>query len=423
MLRSMLAAVLAAGVTLVLPFAAQAGNIDEKSEEVLRQMTEYAQGLKTFRAEVIASAKVESSGTSNKLKYVYSVVGEPPNRLAMIARSGAGAPVVVSDGKKLYALAPALGKYVLGDAPASFPAIVGAESLQGTSLGHSIMAGALLPFASYDELAASIESAQYVGEEKLGPAKCHHLKLAQKLYDWDLWVDAGKKPLPRKLEPDLTKWQKKNPTQLPTDAKADVIIAFKSWTSGTPVKDKDFKIDPPDSAREVASLIPAPGEPTEGPQALAGLAAPPLALGTLGGGSMSLADHKGKEIVILDFWATWCGPCVAALPQVSEVATAYRDKGVAFYAVNQQEEAATVTQFLTDKQWSIPVAMDVKGEGAQAYRVSGIPQTVIIGRTGKVEVVHVGAGANLKEQLSGELDRIIAEQPPVAAGKTVRKKK
>ncbi len=138
---------------------------------------------------------------------------------------------------------------------------------------------------------------------------------------------------------------------------------------------------------------------------------------------MNLADHKGKDIVILDFWATWCGPCVAALPQVAEVAAAYRARGVVFYAVNQREEAATVTQFLTDKQLNIPVAMDVKSEAAQAYRVSGIPQTVIIGRTGNVEVVHVGAGANLKEQLASELDQIIAAQPPTVLVKTIRKKK
>jgi peroxiredoxin len=413
----------AAGLMLILVSNARAGDIDAKSEQVLREMTEYAQGLKSFRAEVQANAKVETGGTTNKLKFVYSIVGEQPNRLATIARSGEGAPVVVSDGKKLYALVPALNKYVLGSAPASFQAIAAAESLQGTSLGHSIIVGALLPFASYDELAAAIESAKYVGEEKLGPVKCHHLKLTQKLYDWDLWVEIGKKPLPRKMEPDLTKWQKANPTQLPAGATADVIIGFKTWTTGITLKDKDFKIDPPSSAQEVASLVPSPGEKTEGPQALTGLAAPPLSLGTLAGGQMNLADHKGKEIVILDFWATWCGPCVAALPQVSEVAATYRARGVAFYAVNQQEEAATVTQFLTDKQWNIPVAMDVKGEGAQAYRVSGIPQTVIIGRTGKVEVVHVGAGPNLKEQLAGELDRIIAEQPPVASAKAVRKKK
>ncbi len=112
-----------------------------------------------------------------------------------------------------------------------------------------------------------------MGEEKLGAFKCHHLKLVQKLYDWDLWVEAGKKPLPRKLEPDLSKWQKANPSQLPPDAKAEVIIVFKTWTTGMALKDKDFKIDPPSSAQEVASLVPNPDEKPDGPESLKGLAA------------------------------------------------------------------------------------------------------------------------------------------------------
>lgn len=192
MMRATLAAVVAAGLTLNSTSAAERTNIDVKSEQVLREMTQFAQGLKSFRAEVQATAKVETGGASKKVKLIYSIVGEQPNRLATIPRSGAEAPVVISDGKKLYALVSPLSKYVLGNAPASFQEIVAADSLQGTSLGHSILAGALLPFASYDDLTAAIESAQYVGDEKLGAVKWHHLKLVQKLYDWGLWVEIGK---------------------------------------------------------------------------------------------------------------------------------------------------------------------------------------------------------------------------------------
>ena len=68
--------------------------------------------------------------------------------------------MVVSDGKQLYAFVPMLGKYVLGDAPASFKGLAAAEPVQGTSLGHSIFAGALLPFETYDELAAAVDEAR-----------------------------------------------------------------------------------------------------------------------------------------------------------------------------------------------------------------------------------------------------------------------
>ena len=113
--------------------------------------------------------------------------------------------------------------------------------------------------------------------------------------------------------------------------------------------------------------------------------------------------------MILDFWATWCGPCVRALPIVSEVAAAYKDKGVVFYAVNEQEESDAVKKFLAAKKLDIAVAMDAEGEAAKLYKVNGIPQTVIIGKDGKVAVVHVGFSPSMKQMLTKELDALLAK--------------
>src|SRR5690349_4238380 len=79
---------------------------------------------------------------------------------------------------------------------------------------------------------------------------------------------------------------------------------------------------------------------------LDGKPAPAFSLDLLKGGKATLADHKNKNVVILDFWATWCGPCVQAMPIVSEVAKSFADKGVVLYAVNEQEEADAVKAFL-----------------------------------------------------------------------------
>ena len=129
----------------------------------------------------------------------------------------------------------------------------------------------------------------------------------------------------------------------------------------------------------------------------------------LAGGKMQLAQHKGKDVVVLDFWATWCGPCVRALPSVAEIAAAYKDKGVVVYALNQQEEADVVKKFLESKKLALTVAMDAKGEAAKLYQVSGIPQTVIIGKDGNVAAVHVGYSPGLKEALSKEIDAALAK--------------
>ena len=108
-----------------------------------------------------------------------------------------------------------------------------------------------------------------------------------------------------------------------------------------------------------------------------------MKLGLLGGGTFDLAAHRG-EIVVMDFWATWCGPCVQALPILSDVTAKYKESGVRFFAVDQLESESTIQKFLTAKHLVPSVALDREGSAGKAYGVTGIPQTVIIGKDGTV---------------------------------------
>jgi hypothetical protein len=98
------------------------------------------------------------------------------------------------------------------------------------------------------------------------------------------------------------------------------------------------------------------------------------------------------------------------LPEISAVAEEYADRGVRFFAVNVGEEADQVRQFLEDNQLDIQVLLDA-GEISRKYQASAIPQTVLVGKSGIVEVVHVGMSGDLREKLSGELDQLLAGQP------------
>jgi thiol-disulfide isomerase/thioredoxin len=142
--------------------------------------------------------------------------------------------------------------------------------------------------------------------------------------------------------------------------------------------------------------------------ALLGQKAPPFSVPMLDGGSFDLAQHLDDKVVILDFWATWCGPCVRALPIIAEVAASYQDKGVEFYAVNLQDDPDAVRQFLEEHKLSVPVLLDRDGRVGELYKAEAIPQTVIIGKDGVVQVVHVGFSANLQSELSRELDALVA---------------
>ncbi len=141
---------------------------------------------------------------------------------------------------------------------------------------------------------------------------------------------------------------------------------------------------------------------------LLGGKAPEFELDLLGGGKLNLAEHRDKRIVILDFWATWCGPCVAALPSLAKIAEEYRSKGVIFYAVNLRERPRGVERFLQRQKLNLTVALDLEGRVGYLYQVTSIPQTVIIGKNGKVEALHIGFGEDSERKLRSELEALIA---------------
>ena len=163
------------------------------------------------------------------------------------------------------------------------------------------------------------------------------------------------------------------------------------------------------------------GEPAPAPQAAAGgggaqlgAPAPEFTLGKFGGGEVALAQHKDKDIVVLDFFASWCGPCRMSMPVVHETLKAYADKGVQLYGVNLREPDEKVTQFLTSsKIEGMPVLLDRNGAVAMQYGASSIPRLIIVGKDGTVQAIHSGYSPALVEELKTQLDQLLGGKPLV----------
>lgn len=138
-------------------------------------------------------------------------------------------------------------------------------------------------------------------------------------------------------------------------------------------------------------FAPEPVLPETGGESSAALGkeAKPFKLPLLGGGDFDLAQEQGK-IVILDFWATWCGPCIKSLPGVIEAMSAFPADRVKLIGVNQSEPAEQVKRFVETRGWKLTVAMDAGQTVARQYGVDGIPHTVIVGPDGKVAWVKTG---------------------------------
>lgn len=126
------------------------------------------------------------------------------------------------------------------------------------------------------------------------------------------------------------------------------------------------------------------------PQTLVGKPAPQVVLPLLGGGELDLAKHKGKEVVVLDFWASWCPWCRKSTEHFVKVSEKYKGKDVAFYMVAVRDKEEKITAYMKENKLSPKIALDPERKMADPYIVDGIPHIVVIDKEGKITTVAVG---------------------------------
>lgn len=107
------------------------------------------------------------------------------------------------------------------------------------------------------------------------------------------------------------------------------------------------------------------------------------------GSTFTLSEQKGK-VVLLNFWATWCGPCVGEMPAFEKLHGEYGDS-VSVLAVNCMEDAGTVDSFISDNGYTFPIAYDEKGDILTKYPSDGIPYTLVIDGNGVIKNIYMGA--------------------------------
>ena len=134
---------------------------------------------------------------------------------------------------------------------------------------------------------------------------------------------------------------------------------------------------------------------------LTGQVAGDFTLPDLEGASHTLSAHRGR-VVLLDFWASWCGPCRMTMPVIDKLARELKAAGLVVYSINVREPRNVADGYIKKRGYQMPVLLDQSGEVGAKYKVNGIPALVIVGKDGKVAAHMIGAHGeeDLREALA-----------------------
>jgi peroxiredoxin len=141
---------------------------------------------------------------------------------------------------------------------------------------------------------------------------------------------------------------------------------------------------------------------------LTGQQAPDFALKSSGGENLRLSEYRG-DVVMVNFWATWCGPCRQEMPLLDELYTRYQRVGFTLLGVNIDDDSRKAMNMVSELGVNFPVLFDSRKEVSKLYQVDAMPVTVIIDREGNIRFVHQGYKPGYEEHYLDEIRALLRE--------------
>jgi thiol-disulfide isomerase/thioredoxin len=136
--------------------------------------------------------------------------------------------------------------------------------------------------------------------------------------------------------------------------------------------------------------------------------APKFQLTSMAGKPVNLDQFKG-QVVMLNFWASWCGPCRAEMPILEKLHTKYKPMGFAMIGVNVEPDSAEAAKWLKATPVTFPILFDTKSEVSKLYSVQSMPSTVIIDRKGNLRWLHRGYKPGDENEYLNQIRALVRE--------------